>query len=281
MRALPARRIASSALCATLLLGIAGPAAMAADDSAHERTHAASHAPVPGAEALLGQVESLSDVGGVLTPVTDLLNNVLKADDGQLSAAEAEKLGTIAKDAIAMVASAVPAAQVPAAPATPTAPAAPTAPDTAAAPSTPAVPTAPDAPSTPAAPATPAASALPVAPSLPAAPPTLSTSDDSKVPPTQAPGDLVKDALAALQKGVDELLGAVTAGDVTKVTSAVTGLVKDLVNMLAATSLGGKLPAPDLAGLPQLPSAPAAPAAPVAPVAPVAPAAPAAPTLAP
>ncbi|MER7574358.1 hypothetical protein [Streptomyces sp. NPDC126514] len=262
MRALPARRIASSALCATLLLGIAGPVAMAADDSAHERTHAASHAPVPGAEALLGQVESLSDVGGVLTPVTDLLNNVLKADDGQLSAAEAEKLGTIAKDAIAMVASAVPAAQVPAAPATPTAPAVPTAPSTAAAPSAPAVPT---APSTPAAPSAPAASALPVAPSVPAAPPTLSTSDDSKVPPTQAPGDLVKDALAALQRGVDELLGAVTAGDVTKVTSAVTGLVKDMVNVLAATSLGGKLPAPDLAGLPQLPSAPAAPAAPAAP----------------
>ncbi|MET8246325.1 hypothetical protein ABZV31_19020 [Streptomyces sp. NPDC005202] len=60
MRGLPARRIASTTLCAPLLVGITGPVAMAAD-SARERGHAAaSHAPVPGADALLAQARSLA-----------------------------------------------------------------------------------------------------------------------------------------------------------------------------------------------------------------------------
>lgn len=107
MRALPARRIASSALCATLLLGIAAPAAIAADsDSARGRSAAA--APVPGADALLAQVQSLADIGTVLTPVTDLLNAALKADDGQLSADQAATLGQAVKDAIAKLTAVAP-----------------------------------------------------------------------------------------------------------------------------------------------------------------------------
>jgi hypothetical protein len=121
------------------------------------------------------------------------------------------------------------------------------------------VPAVPTAPSTPAAPSASAEPALPATPSQPATLPTLSKFDDAKAPAAQAPADLVGDALAALQKGVDSLLAAVTAGDVGKVTSAVTGLLTDLVDVVAATLLGGKLPAPTLAGLPQLPSAPAAP----------------------
>lgn len=109
MRGLSARRIASTALCATLLVGIAGPAAVAAD-SAPERTHAVSRAPVPGADALLAQVKSLGDLGGVLAPVAALLNSVLKADNGQLSADEAQKLVTAVKDAIANITAAAPAA---------------------------------------------------------------------------------------------------------------------------------------------------------------------------
>ncbi|WP_306453553.1 hypothetical protein [Streptomyces sp. Tue6028] len=85
MRALPARRIASTALSATLLLGIAAPAAIAADgDSSRGNSHAAA-APAPGADALLAQVQSLADIGGVPGPVTDLLNAVLKADNGRLT----------------------------------------------------------------------------------------------------------------------------------------------------------------------------------------------------
>ncbi|MDT0391257.1 hypothetical protein [Streptomyces sp. DSM 41921] len=110
---LPARRIATSALCATLLLGVTGPAAMAADSaSVPERAHTASRAPVPDADALLGQVQGLGDLGGVLTPVADLLTAVLKADGGQLPPSEAAKLSTSVQDAIDQ-ATATPAATAP------------------------------------------------------------------------------------------------------------------------------------------------------------------------
>jgi hypothetical protein len=198
MRGLPARRIASTALCAALLVGMAGPAAVAADP-ARESAHAASRAPLPDADALLAQVKTLGDLGGVLTPVTDLLNSVLKADDGQLPAAEASKLGTAVKDAIAK--------------ATTKAPALPTAP----------------------APAT----------TLPAL--TRSGGDTEA-----APADVIGDALAALQKAIDELIKAVTSGEAGQVTPAVTDSVTSLVNTVTATLLGGKLPAPSLPGPPSL-----------------------------
>jgi hypothetical protein len=99
---LPARRIATSALCAGLLIGLSGPAVMAADgDSVRERTHAASRAPLPDADELQSQVGSLAGLGGVLTPVTDMLTTILKADNGQLSAADAEKLSAAVEDALA------------------------------------------------------------------------------------------------------------------------------------------------------------------------------------
>jgi hypothetical protein len=204
MRGLPARRIASTALCATLLVGLAGPAAVA--DSAPERAHAASRAPLPDADALLAQVKPLGDLGGVLTPVTTLLNTVLKADNGRLTAAEATELGTAVKDAIAKVTT------------------------TAQAPST--LPTTPTLPTT----ATPATT-------LPA----LTRSGDAT---EAAPADVIGDALAALQKAIDELIKAVTSGDAAQVAPAVTNTVKSLVDTVAATLLGGNLPAPSLPGLP-------------------------------
>ncbi len=70
------------------------------------------------------------------------------------------------------------------------------------------------------------------------------------------PLDIKADALAALQKSVDTLLTAVTSGDVANVAPAVTGVVTSLVGFVAATLLGGGLPAPDLAGLPPLPKLP-------------------------
>ncbi|MET7481479.1 hypothetical protein [Streptomyces sp. NPDC005538] len=231
MRGLPARRIASSVLCATVLIGIAGPAAVAADnDSAREHVRATSSAPVPNADALLAQVKGLGDIGSVLTPVTDLLNQVLKADNGQLSADQAQKLVDTVNAAIAKI--------------------------TAAAPAAPAVPAVPAAPAVPATPALPATSALPALPALP------KSGDDSKA---KAPADLAGDALAALQKAVATLLAAVTSGDVGKVVPAVTGVVTGLVNVVAATLLGGGLPAPSLPGLPTLPSTSALPAVPAVP----------------
>ncbi|PZH14932.1 hypothetical protein C1I97_09335 [Streptomyces sp. NTH33] len=101
MRVLPARRIASGALCAALLVGIAGPVAMAADP-ARERGHAASpDAPLPSAGALRAQARELRTAGSDLTPVADLLNAALEEDGGRLSAARARKLGDAAKRALA------------------------------------------------------------------------------------------------------------------------------------------------------------------------------------
>ncbi|MFF6812281.1 hypothetical protein ACFZAG_20665 [Streptomyces sp. NPDC012403] len=103
MRALPARRIALGALCAALLAGLTGPAAMAADTAA-EHDRAASSA------ALLAQVRTVDGDENGLTPVVDLLKTVLGTDDGQAPAAEVRKLGDEAKKALAEAADEDPAA---------------------------------------------------------------------------------------------------------------------------------------------------------------------------
>ncbi|MEU4488182.1 hypothetical protein AB0H94_25390 [Streptomyces purpurascens] len=115
MRALPARRIASSALCAALLVGITGPVAMAAD-SARGHGHVASDARLPGADVRLVQIGKIK--WGTLTPVADLLNAVLR-DNGRLSAAEATKLGDAAKAALAEAAAEDVQTPAPVAPLTP------------------------------------------------------------------------------------------------------------------------------------------------------------------
>jgi hypothetical protein len=242
MRALPARRIASTALCATLLIGIGAQTALAADgDAARERGHAASQAPVPNADALLAQVKSLGDLGGVVKPVTDLTNAVLKADNGQLPLDEATKLTDAVKEAIAAAAAAP-------APATPPV-SLPTTPEV---PATPAVPTTPEAPATPAAPTTPDLPANPAVPVVSTLPAPLKGAKAVK-----GPLDIKADALVALQKSVDALLKAVTSGDAANVVPAVTDVLTNLVGFVAATLLGGGLPAPELAGLPPLPKLPA------------------------
>lgn len=225
---LPARRIATSALCAGLLIGLSGPAVMAADgDSVRERTHAASHAPLPDAEELQSQVGSLAGLGGVLTPVTDMLSAVLKADNGQLSATDADKLSTAVKDALAK-AEAVDTDADDAA----------TTPGT----STPAQPPAVTAPET--------NTDTPV--TLPA--PVTAQSDDG----TAAASDLTAAANAALQKQVDALVKATTSGTAAQVSPAVKDLMTGIVNVVAATMVGNGLPAADLAGLPGVPTAPEA-----------------------
>ncbi|MFJ4814336.1 hypothetical protein [Streptomyces sp. NPDC088801] len=218
---LPARRIATSALCATLLLGVTGPAAVAADSaSAPEHVHAASRAPVPDADELLAQVESLGDLGGVLVPVADLLTAVLKADNGQLPPSQAAELSTSVQDAIDQ--------------ATATGTTAPGAIDQATA-------TAPTAPG-----AAPQNSPLPQASTLPAP-----VEDGAELPE-----GLAAEALTALEKSTDGLVKAVTSGDAAQVAPAVDDVVAGIVNAVAATLVGSRLPAPDLAGLPSLPKAP-------------------------
>lgn len=211
MRALPVRRIATTVLCASLLIGTAGPVIAAESDTSHGSTQAAAREPVPDADKLLAQVKVLGNAGGVLTPVTDLLTAVLKADQGQLPAAEAKKLAAPVKDAITK-AEALPSK-------------------------------APELPQTPAAPE---AQTLPQPLALPKALP----DDDT------ASADPKADALKALQTSIDALLKAATGGDSKTVAGSAPNVVTGLVNLVAATLVGGGLPAPDLAGLPSLPKAP-------------------------
>ncbi|MEV6290067.1 hypothetical protein AB0M41_06385 [Streptomyces sp. NPDC051896] len=191
MRGLPARRIASTTLSAAVLVGITGPAAVAVD-SAHERAHAPSRAPVPGAEKLLAQVKALRSTGSVLNPALDLLEQSLTK--GKLPSDQAKRLGDAAKKAVAKAASdpTSPAPTAPTAPATPTLPATPSLPAT---PTLPAAPTTPvtgtvqslptKQPSTatePSAPAKPSVSAAPSAAAEPSVPATPSTSAEPGVP---------------------------------------------------------------------------------------------------
>ncbi|HEY9367005.1 MAG TPA: hypothetical protein VIU94_00920, partial [Streptomyces sp.] len=115
MRPQVSSRAVAMAICAALTLGTAGPAF--ADSSPASRAEAttesaestAARDPLPNAAALLAQVEALADLGGVLTPVTDLLDAVLNADDGQLPAADAKALADKIKAAIAAAKPAAPA----------------------------------------------------------------------------------------------------------------------------------------------------------------------------
>ncbi|MFI6205151.1 hypothetical protein ACIBAI_01965 [Streptomyces sp. NPDC051041] len=99
MRALPARRIASSALCAALLVGITGPAAMAADSAREHGRAASAGTRLPGADARPAVAAELDRSG--LAPVADLLTAVLEEDGGRLSPREAEELGAAARAALA------------------------------------------------------------------------------------------------------------------------------------------------------------------------------------
>ncbi|MGY5106346.1 hypothetical protein ACWC19_38380, partial [Streptomyces sp. 900105245] len=140
MRALPPRRLASTVLCAAVLVGITGPAVVAADSS-REHARAASPAFAPAAEKLLAQVRALDHTGTVPRPVIDLLEQSL--EKGKLPAAEARRLGDAAKKALAEAAAHPASAVAPSATATPTASAAtPTAPAASTAPTTPAEPAA-------------------------------------------------------------------------------------------------------------------------------------------
>ncbi|WP_031046056.1 hypothetical protein [Streptomyces sp. NRRL F-5650] len=217
---LPARRIATSALCAGLLTGLSGPAVMAADGApVRERTHTSSRAPLPDAEELQSQVAGLAGLGGVLTPVTDMLDAVLKADDGRLSAADAEKLSAAVEDALAKADAA----------------------DT-------------DAGGTAATPGTdtPAEGGTDTPVTLPA--PVTAPGDDGTA---AAPG-LSAAGRAELQKQVDALVKATTSGSADQVSPAVKEVVTGVVNVVAATLVGNGLPAADLAGLPGVPTAPEA-----------------------
>ncbi|MFD6420044.1 hypothetical protein [Streptomyces sp. NPDC060194] len=82
MRVAPSRRIATALACAVLALGAAAPVFAETTDAP-----AASTADT----LLLGHVETLDELGGVLTPVTALVKAALTAEGGTLSAEEARR----------------------------------------------------------------------------------------------------------------------------------------------------------------------------------------------
>ncbi|MFC8062784.1 hypothetical protein [Streptomyces sp. NPDC057293] len=224
---LPARRIATTALCAGVLIGLSGPAVMAADgESARERTHAVSQAPLPDLAELQSQVADLAGLGGVLTPVTDLLNAVLKADNGRLPAADADQFAAAVKDALAKAEAADADAD--------------DADDTVNLPGT-------------TTPAQPPAVTAPQA-GNPVTLPAPVVAEDQ----TAAASDLTATAYADLQKRIDALVKATTAGNAEQVSPAVDEVMTGIVNVVAATLVGNGMPAADLAGLPALPAAPEA-----------------------
>ncbi|MEV6664313.1 hypothetical protein [Streptomyces nigra] len=91
------RHIATSALCAALLLGTVAPALAAGPDD----TRPASRTAADSRAALRDQTDALAGLGTVLTPVTRLLDSVLAGDDDPLTAAEAKKLAAAAREAVA------------------------------------------------------------------------------------------------------------------------------------------------------------------------------------
>ncbi|MEU0210596.1 hypothetical protein [Streptomyces canus] len=177
--------------------------------------------PVPHADALRPQVEALAELGGVLTPVTDLLNTVLKADNGQISAEQAAELGDAVKDATAKITEATSAAAV----------------------TLPATGTTTTPSSTTGSTTTPTPSLLL----------TLIQNSDAGARSVKAPADLLDDAIDALEKAIDDLLTAVTSGEAGQVESTLPAVISGLVDAVAATMLDTELPAPDLAGLSSLP----------------------------
>ncbi|NEA02148.1 hypothetical protein G3I28_22915, partial [Streptomyces sp. SID10116] len=98
MRALPVRRLATTTLCAALLLGTAGPALASVGDAPHDPARTVTSA--PAAPDPMAQVQQLSTIGKVLTPVTELLTAVLKAPGNKLSADEAKKHADAVKAAL-------------------------------------------------------------------------------------------------------------------------------------------------------------------------------------
>ncbi|QIJ62736.1 hypothetical protein [Streptomyces sp. JB150] len=211
MRGLSVRRIACTALCATVVIGIAGPSALAADQDT-ARVRAASGTGLPGAEELLARTAALGDLGTVLDPVTDVLTTVLEADAGRLTDAEADKLAVAVKESLAQATALPSATPVPdASPAAPLVPAAPS----------------PAASSSPAVPAAPVSSAPPAA--LPA-PTSLADSEDEAVTT-----GFLDELLDALQKAVDELLVAATSDETELVVPASDEVLDQLVDALTTT----------------------------------------------
>ncbi|GGX64057.1 hypothetical protein GCM10010358_17790 [Streptomyces minutiscleroticus] len=254
MRALPARRIATAALCAALLTGAAGPAAVAAGHDAARDVRHGDRAAAADSPELLRQARALGELGAVLQPSAELLDTALKAETGQLSAEQKTEVHRLAGEIRTALdgLSAAPAQQTPARP-----PAA-------------ATPDAPAVPLTPALPDGQAASGVPSVPGqavppaqdqqgeqgeqgwqdqqgrqdqqdqqaakgagvlLPQSPRAVKTPGDTKVRDRTS-------VISALLTAVDALVRAVAGDDATTVGKRSESVVKGLTDLVETTLLG-------------------------------------------
>ncbi|MER5378599.1 hypothetical protein, partial [Streptomyces sp. NPDC002553] len=103
MRGLPpVRRIASCALCAALVLGIAAPTALAVDGEATREPTVAAPA-APGVDVLLRRLDGLSSLGAVLTPVTGLLTSALPSEQRPMTPDQVKQLSDAVRQALDMI----------------------------------------------------------------------------------------------------------------------------------------------------------------------------------
>ncbi|MFJ1736377.1 hypothetical protein [Streptomyces sp. NPDC088254] len=284
MRGLPpVRRIASCTLCATLVLGIAAPTALAVDgETTREPTVAAPAA--PGVDVLLRRLDGLSSLGAVLTPVTGLLTSALPSEQRPMTPDQVKQLSDAVRQALDMIAvvsdgttsattstftsgsasststsvvsgggavtSSVVTSSGGAAAGTPSADASSV--DVA----TPATGTATGAVPGPAA----GPAAVPPVDARRA----LTPSGDPSAATTGARHTAAAgrdDALAELRAALDALLAVVTGGDVAQVVSAATDVVSGLLDLVTATLLDDGHVAPTAAGPVGPPAFPAEPQA--------------------
>ncbi|MEV0092647.1 hypothetical protein [Streptomyces sp. NPDC050738] len=104
MRFLASSSVAAATVCATLSLGVIAPA------EAHTPVVRSEGqiAPVSGATVLLRQMQTLGEVGGLLTPVTNLIEAALTTEGHRLSAGTAQRYLGAVTTALANVTPATP-----------------------------------------------------------------------------------------------------------------------------------------------------------------------------
>lgn len=111
MRSHVSSRAAAAAVCAALVLGTAGTAVATTTHETPAGVGAeAARAPIADAAAIKQQAEALGSLSGAITPVTDLLADVLAADNGQLAAADVQRHQAAVKKGLDAVKNAAPAA---------------------------------------------------------------------------------------------------------------------------------------------------------------------------
>ncbi|MEU0061671.1 hypothetical protein [Streptomyces sp. NPDC006334] len=283
MRGLPpVRRIASCALCATLVLGIAAPTALAVDGEATREPTVAAPA-APGVDVLLRRLDGLSSLGAVLKPVTGLLTSALPSQQRPMTPDQVKQLSDAVRQALDMITVASDGTTS-ATTSTFTSGSASTSTSTSvvsgggavtssvvtssggAAAGTPSA----DAPSVDTATPATATGAVPGPAAGPAAVPpvdarrALTPSGDPSAATAGArhTADASRaDALAELRAALDALLAVVTGGDVAEIVSAATDVVSGLLDLVTATLLDDEPVAPDAAGLVEPPAFPAEPQA--------------------